>query len=79
VTVNLEAGVINAKNLLYNRSEYSTFRQELKEDADYLTDDSELKYLELHGDHSFKTQFEKKNFLMGILDDANWKNRLNLN
>ncbi|MFK8044257.1 MAG: RNA polymerase sigma factor [Crocinitomicaceae bacterium] len=79
VTVNLEVGIINAKNLLHNRKEYSTFREQLEQDADYLTDESELKYLELHHDHSFKTEFEKKNFITQILDDQNWKNRLNLN
>ena len=79
VTVNLEAGTIDAKNLLYNRTEYSSFRKQLKEDADYIVDESELKYLELHGDHSYKTDFEKKNFLRELLDDVNWKNRLNLN
>ncbi len=79
VTVNLETGIINAKSLLYNRAEYSTFRQQLQEDADYLADESELKYLELHGDHSYKTEFEKKNFLVELLEDHNWKNRLNLN
>lgn len=60
VTVNLEVGVIDAKNLLYNRKEYSNFREQLEQDADYLVDDSELKYLELHRDHSFKTQFKKR-------------------
>ncbi|MFK8056317.1 MAG: RNA polymerase sigma factor [Saprospiraceae bacterium] len=79
VTVNLEAGVIDAKNLLHNRKEYSTFRDHLVEDADYLADDSEIKYLELHREHSFKTRFKKKNFLIQILNDVNWKTRLNLN
>lgn len=79
VTVSLEAGIINSKALLQNRKEFSTFREQLEEDANYLTDDSELKYLELHRNHSFKTNFEKKNFLTQLLDDADWKNRLNLN
>ncbi|MFK7920337.1 MAG: RNA polymerase sigma factor [Bacteroidia bacterium] len=79
VSINLENGVIDAKKLLYNRKEYSTFREQLGQDADYLVDDSEMKYLALHRDHSYKSQFEKKNFLLQILDDANWKNRLNLN
>ena len=79
VTVSLEAGLIDAKNLLQNRQEYSTFRNELEEDANYLTDDSELKYLELHRDHSFKTKFAKKHFLTQLLEDTDWKNRLNLN
>lgn len=79
VSVNLKMGVIDAKKLLYNRKEFSTFREQLEQDADYLTDESELKYLELHQNHSFRTQFEKKNFITQILDDQNWKNRLNLN
>jgi len=79
VTVNLEAGLIDAKNLLYNRREFSTFREELEQDADYIVDESELKYMELYRDHSFKTQFDKKNFLIQLLDDVNWKSCLNLN
>lgn len=79
VTVSIAAGVIDSKRLLQNRQEFSTFRNELEEDANYLSDDSELKYLELHREHSFKTNFEKKNFLTQLLEDADWKNRLNLN
>ncbi|MEL6850365.1 MAG: sigma-70 family RNA polymerase sigma factor [Bacteroidota bacterium] len=79
VTVSLEAGIIDAKNLLQNRQEFSTFRQELEADANYLSNDSEVKYHELHREHSFKTHFEKKNFLTQLLENADWKNRLNLN
>lgn len=79
VTVAVESGIVKAKDLLYNKKEYSTFRDEIEPDAHYLVDDSEMKYAELHRDHSFKTNFEKKNFLSKILDDANWKSRLNLN
>lgn len=79
VTVTVESGMMDAKTLLYNKKEFSTFREQLEKDANYLVDDSEIKYLELHQDHSFKTQFEKKNFLIELLDDANWKSRLNLN
>ena len=79
VTVALGAKIVDSKNLLQNRQEFSTFRNELEEDANYLSDDSELKYLELHREHSFKTNFEKKNFLIQLLEDADWKNRLNLN
>ena len=78
VSVSIEAGIIDSKNLLQNRQEFSTFRTTLEEDANYLTDDSELKYHELHREHSFKTNFEKKNFLSQLLEDADWKNRLNL-
>lgn len=74
-----ENGMVDAKNLLFNRKEYSTFKEQLEPDADFLVDDSEVKYAVLHQDHSFKTQFEKKNFLLELLEDADWKKRLNLN
>lgn len=79
VTFATENGMVDAKNLLFNRKEYSTFKAQLEPDANYLVDDSELKYSELHQDHSFNTTFEKKNFLVKLLDDDNWKSRLNLN
>lgn len=79
VTVAMDQGMVDAKELLFNRKEYSTFQAELEPDANFLVDDSEMKYAELHRDHSFKTHFEKKNFLAKILDDANWKAKLNLN
>jgi RNA polymerase sigma factor (sigma-70 family) len=79
VTVALDMGLIKAKDLLYNKKEYSTFREQLAPDASYLVDESEIKYAELHRDHSFKTNFDKKNFLIKLLEDANWKTRLNLN
>jgi len=79
VTVNLEAGVINAKKLLYNRKEFSTFRAQLEPDANYISDEAEKKYIELHREHSYKTHFEKKNFLIELLDNEHWKSRLNLN
>lgn len=79
VTFATENGVVDAKNLLYNRKEYSTFKEQLEPDADFLVDDSEVKYAELHQDHSFRTQFDKKNFLIKLLEDADWKTRLNLN
>ncbi|MCB0517146.1 MAG: RNA polymerase sigma factor [Bacteroidetes bacterium] len=79
VTFATENGMVDAKNLLFNRTEYSTFKEQLEPDADFLVDDSELKIAELHQDHSFKTTFDKKNFLVKILEDANWQSRLNLN
>lgn len=79
VTFATENGMVDAKNLLFNRKEYSTFREQLEPDANFLVDDSEVRYAELHHDHSFKTTFDKKNFLLKILEDANWQSRLNLN
>lgn len=79
VTFATENGMVDAKNLLFNQKEFSTFKEQLAPDANFLVDDSELKIAELHRDHSFKTQFEKKNFLIELLGDANWQTRLNLN
>ncbi len=79
VTFATENGMVDARNLLFNRKEYSTFKEQLEPDANFLVDDSEVKYAELHQDHSFKTQFDKKNFLVKLLDEADWKTRLNLN
>ncbi|WP_375559002.1 RNA polymerase sigma factor [Bernardetia sp. OM2101] len=79
VTFASENGLVDAKNLLFNKKEYSTFKAELELDANFLVDESELKIAELQQDHSFKTTFEKKNFILKILDDVQWKNKLNLN
>jgi RNA polymerase sigma factor (sigma-70 family) len=79
VTFATENGMVDAKNLLFNRKEYSTFGEQLEPDANFLVDDAEVKYAELHQDHSFKTQFEKKNFLIKLLENAHWHTKLNLN
>jgi RNA polymerase sigma factor (sigma-70 family) len=79
VTIALEQGMVDAKNLLFNQKEFSTFKAALEPDANYLVDQSEQLYTELHRDHSYKTQFEKRNFLEIILESSNWRDRLNLN
>lgn len=79
VTIALENGMVDAKNLLFNRKEYSTFRKEIEPAANQLVEESEDLYAELHRDHSFKTEFDKKNFLRSILESPNWQSNLNLN
>jgi RNA polymerase sigma factor (sigma-70 family) len=79
VTIALESGMVDAKNLLYNKKEFSTFKSTLEDDADYLVDDSELVYAKLHRDTSFKTRFDKKNFIEELLEGDDWGKRLNLN
>lgn len=79
VTVALEHGMVDAKNLLFNKKEYTTFQKTIEPDANYLVDESELIYSQLHRDHSYKTQFDKKNFLQAILENPDWRDRLNLN
>ena len=79
LTVSLSQGIIDAKQLLYNEAELSSFKKELEPDAHYLVDESAVKYVELHHEHSYKTRFEKQHFLEELLEDQNWKNRLQLN
>ncbi len=79
VTFATENGMVDAKNLLFNRKEYSTFREQLEGDANFLVEDSEVKYAALHQDHSFRTSFDKKKMLVELLEDTNWKHRLHLN
>jgi RNA polymerase sigma factor (sigma-70 family) len=79
VTVALAHGMVDAKNLLFNKTEYATFQQAIEPDMNYLVDESERLYTELHREHSYKTTFEKKNFLEAILESPNWRDRLNLN
>ncbi|RNC85101.1 MAG: RNA polymerase sigma factor [Winogradskyella sp.] len=79
VTIALEKGLVDAKNLLFNRKEYSTFQKEIEPKANLLIEESEQFYNQLHREHSFKTQFDKKSFLQSILESPNWQNNLNLN
>ncbi|WP_020568039.1 RNA polymerase sigma factor [Neolewinella persica] len=79
VTVALERGMVDAKNLLFNKKEYSTFKSTLEADANYLVEESELVYAELHRDTSFKTHFKKKTLIEELLEGDDWGKRLNLN
>ncbi len=79
VTVSLETGLVDAKDLLFNQADFSTFQAEIEPDANYLTEESEHIYAQLHQGHSFKTQFDKTDLIVNVLKKANWKNRLNLN
>lgn len=79
VTVAMNQGMVDSKKLLFNQKEYSTFQNTLEPDMNYLVDEAERLYTELHRDHSYKTQFEKKNFIEAILESPDWQSRLNLN
>ena len=71
--------MVDAKDLLHNKKDYATFQSYLGDDADYLTDEADVKIAELHQNLSFKKDFDKKTFIEDILEDVNWKSRLNLN
>lgn len=79
VTFALDNKVIDSKNLLFNRSEYSKFRTEIKPGADEMMDIAEEKYAELYGNLPYKKDFDKKTFLEDIVNDKNIKNLMNLN
>jgi RNA polymerase sigma factor (sigma-70 family) len=79
ITFVMESGLINAKNLLYNRVEYSNFKLQIEPDTDFLADEIELKAAELQREHSYKTTFEKKDFLIKLLETNTWKNGFKLN
>lgn len=78
VHVAVDSGQINAKELLFNRKEYGTFRQNIAEDADYLFDEIDKQYTEMYRDMKFKEGFDRKIFIENILSDTDWKKRFNL-
>lgn len=79
ITFVMETGLINAKNLLHNRTEYSTFKSQIEHDSDILAEEIELKAIALQREHSFKTTFDKKIFLLKLLETNTWKNGFKLN
>lgn len=78
VTVALANGMVDAKNLLFNQQAFSTFREALEPDANYLTETSEVIYTTLHRGHTFKTQFEKQQWVEEILTGPDWGRPLKL-
>ncbi|MEM9299922.1 MAG: sigma-70 family RNA polymerase sigma factor [Bacteroidota bacterium] len=79
VSIALEKGMVNAKDLLFNKKEFSTFRETLGQDANSMVEESEMIYTELHRDNSFKVNFDKKNFIANLLESDDWKARLYIN
>uniref|UniRef100_UPI00404B07A0 RNA polymerase sigma factor n=1 Tax=Flavobacterium sp. TaxID=239 RepID=UPI00404B07A0 len=71
--------IINAKDLLHNRKEYATFQSYIGQDVDFITENAELKFMELQQNLSFKKDFDKKLFIEEVLENKNWKSILNLN
>ena len=79
ITFVMETGLINAKNLLHNRTEYSTFKSQIEPDSNFLAEEIEIKAIVLQREHSFKTTFEKKDFLIKLLETNTWQNGFKLN
>ncbi|MEK6154724.1 RNA polymerase sigma factor [Flavobacteriaceae bacterium 3-367] len=79
VTFAMDNEVIDSKNLLFNRKEYSNFRNYIKKDADEMLDIVDEKYAELYGQLPYKADFDKKTFLEDILNDKHIKDLMKLN
>ena len=74
----LKNGHIDAKNLLHNRSEYASFLDVIREDANELIDFVDQKYSELYRGMTFKKEFKKDIFIKEIIDDPQIKIKLRL-
>ena len=79
ITVAVAKGNINAKELLHNQQDFSSFERELAPDADFLSADAEAKYRQLHRGMTYQQDFDHKLFIEEVLADADWQRRLNLN
>ncbi|GAA0873381.1 hypothetical protein GCM10009117_25280 [Gangjinia marincola] len=79
VTFALNNKVIDSKNLLFNREEFSKFKNEIKGDADDMMEIIDDKYAELYGQLPYKKDFDKKTFLADIVNDDHIKNLMKLN
>ena len=79
VTFALENKVIDSKNLLFNKKEYSNFKQHIKMDADEMIDIVDEKYLELYGNLPYKDDLDKKTFLENIVNDEHIRSLIKLN
>ena len=79
VTAAVNGGYIDAKNLLFNREEYSTFQKEIEKDDISLRDFAADKFVELQDNLRYKTDFDKKSYIKHILDDIKIRRIMNLN
>lgn len=79
VTAAVNGGYIDAKNLLFNKEEYSTFQKEIDRDDTELRDFASDKFVELQDNLSYKTDFDKKSFIKHILEDIKIRQIMNLN
>lgn len=80
VTVAVERGVLDAKNLLFNKKEYSDFQQFISSthDLDYEKEEKKDQYRQLYREMSYKNDFDKKTFIEEILNSEELKRKLNL-
>lgn len=79
VTAAVNGGFIDAKNLLFNHKDYSTFKREIQKDADYMLEFADKNYIALYDGMSYRQGFDKKTFIKDILDNMKVKKAMNLN
>ena len=79
VTAAVSGGYIDAKNLLFNREEYSSFQQEIKKDDEELRDYAAERFIALQESLTYRTDFDQKSFIKEILDDIRIRRIMNLN
>lgn len=70
---------IDSKNLLFNRKEYSSFKQHISKDADEVLSIVEEQYRRLHDRLPLKEEFDRKTFLDEVISDEKVVRLFNLN
>ena len=78
ITAVMECGVIDSKNLLFNKEEFGKFQKFISKDADDMLTIVEEKYRELHHELPYKQDFDKKVFIDDFLRDDRVTRLLNL-
>lgn len=71
--------IIDSKNLLFNRKNYSEFQEHIKKDATDMLDIVEEKYSELYSKMTYRKDFDNATFLKNIVNDDHIKNLMKLN
>lgn len=79
VTVVLENKRMDSKNLLFNRSEYSTFQKHISRNADEALSIVEDQHRRLHDRLPLKETFDRKTFLDEVISDEKVVRLFNLN
>lgn len=79
VQFTLDNKIIDAENLLFNRTEHANFQEAIKPDADFMVETIEDKFEELYRELPFKKDFDKKTFLEDVINDEKISRAMRLN
>lgn len=75
----LDNKIIDSKNLLFNRDEYTIFKERIKPDTDEMMDIIDEKYSRLYSNLPYKQDFDKETFLRDIVNNDHIKDLMKLN